>query len=980
MAVRQDQVQIRLDILTDESKQYAKLINSNKTLIKDLIRAEKKGEDVSQAIRAIAQESRKVENIDLSKLTPAQLIQRSRQLATVLRRIPQSAPEYRDLADEVQRVNTQLARTRQETRGITATTNRLRTSSGILSTALGTLAGFTLAGAINQVGQLGRQVVQVGANFEKLEAVLVNTLGSNSEAEAALELIQQYASRTPFQVEEITDAYIRLTNRGLQPTKAELTLLGDLAASQGKSFIQLSEAVLDATQGEFERLKEFGIRASRANGEVTLSFKNQEVQVDDTAEAIQNAILAFGEVEGVIGSTEAIAKTADGTISNFNDAWNRLLASFLNSEGFNRVVGFFTEVINKVRILTGSQDARIQNITDQFLEQRDAIEQTEQKLNPLLTRYDELSTQSELSEEEQDELRKTIVEIGKITPGAVTEIDKYGNALSINAEKSREFLEAEQKRLEFINKDAIRSVNRELEKLRTQRDILQRQSESGTSGGLIPVALTERQLSRVREELGDLQRTIDGAESQLRTLRGQPVIDPPAGGDDGDGPKPKPKPKPKRTREEILRAELKGVEVLINQRKVLLERDQLEREVTRKEYADRLLSLDQELYEQQLELYRKFGEEQSVEALELENELIRINQLRNRNTDVITPLSGQRTTDQVDQQSVELDEVQTFEEQKLARLNNAFERALVSEGEYALAKLEIRRSGLQQEIELLRQGNAQEVALARRKAEELSEVETMIVEQSNENKIRQIEVQKELEESAISAVSEFAQLGADLLTNDKDSREKFAKTTKAFNAAQITAAGIVEVQRIWANAQTFGPLATIIAGVRTAAAAVRTGKALSKINSISYAQGGLRQVGVFGGKPHTQGGTKGYFEDGTAIEVERDELFAVVNKRSTGMIQRLSQLNQAGGGVAFARGGLMKMQSGAITGINTTPRNLPTTSPAQNQVDIMPILDELRAFGRNIQNFPRSVKANIVYSEYESVSDEISIIQDEANL
>ena len=52
-------------------------------------------------------------------------------------------------------------------------------------------------------------------------------------------------------MEELTESFIKLKNRGFDPTKEELTQIGDLAASQGKSFDQLTEAILDAQTGEF---------------------------------------------------------------------------------------------------------------------------------------------------------------------------------------------------------------------------------------------------------------------------------------------------------------------------------------------------------------------------------------------------------------------------------------------------------------------------------------------------------------------------------------------------------------------------------------------------------------------------------------------------------------------------------------------------------------------------------------------------------
>ena len=73
--------------------------------------------------------------------------------------------------------------------------------------------------------------------------------------------------------------------------------LGDLASSTGKDFDQLAEAIIDAQTGEFERLKEFGIRASKQGDEVKFTFKEVETQVDFTADSIRDYVLSLGDDE-----------------------------------------------------------------------------------------------------------------------------------------------------------------------------------------------------------------------------------------------------------------------------------------------------------------------------------------------------------------------------------------------------------------------------------------------------------------------------------------------------------------------------------------------------------------------------------------------------------------------------------------------------------------------------------------------------------
>lgn len=162
-------------------------------------------------------------------------------------------------------------------------------------------------------------IVDIRGEFQRYAAVLENSLGSQERAAAAMEMIKKFAASTPFQVDELTGSFVKLVNQGFIPSYEHLTKLGDLASSTGKGFDQLAEAVLDAQTGEFERLKEFGIKASQANGKVTFTFKEQETTVKKTASAIREYLLSLGDLKGVMGANAKIAATFEGKISNIED-------------------------------------------------------------------------------------------------------------------------------------------------------------------------------------------------------------------------------------------------------------------------------------------------------------------------------------------------------------------------------------------------------------------------------------------------------------------------------------------------------------------------------------------------------------------------------------------------------------------------------------------------------------------------------------
>lgn len=183
------------------------------------------------------------------------------------------------------------------------------------------LAAFSIGAVI----AFGKKVIETSSQFEKLEAVLTNTLGSKSAAQKALADIEQFAALTNFGVAELTEGFVKLANQGFVPTTNEMTKLADLANSTGKTFDQLVEGIIDAQTGEFERLKEFGIRASKEGDKVAFTFKGVKTQVDFTEASIRNYVLGLGDLQGVSGATAAISGTLGGKISNLGDAFDGLL-------------------------------------------------------------------------------------------------------------------------------------------------------------------------------------------------------------------------------------------------------------------------------------------------------------------------------------------------------------------------------------------------------------------------------------------------------------------------------------------------------------------------------------------------------------------------------------------------------------------------------------------------------------------------------
>lgn len=171
---------------------------------------------------------------------------------------------------------------------------------------------------------LGSKVVTTFAEFEKLGALLSNTLGSKTLGALAQSELQQFAKDLPGSLHDATTAFLKLQNSGVNPTIADMRSFADVAANAGKGLDFFAEAVNDATRGEFERLKEFFIDASVKGDKVAFTFKNQTVEVDKNSDAIKKYLVSLGQVDGVMGAAAVQMQTVSGKLSNLSDGFDQL--------------------------------------------------------------------------------------------------------------------------------------------------------------------------------------------------------------------------------------------------------------------------------------------------------------------------------------------------------------------------------------------------------------------------------------------------------------------------------------------------------------------------------------------------------------------------------------------------------------------------------------------------------------------------------
>ena len=354
--------------------------------------------------------------------------------------------------------------------------------------------GGVIAGvfAVDKIIEFGSGVIETTATFQRFESVLTNTLGSTSEAQRALDRITDFASKTPFSVSELTDSFVRLANQGFKPTSDEMRKLGDLASSTGKEFVMLAEAIIDAQVGEFERLKEFGIRAEKQGDQVTFTFKNVKTQVDFTSDAIQNYILSLGDLEGVSGAMVGISNTLGGQISNLGDSFDKMKDTIGDA-----LMPILTSVINKFKGLFEMITDLInpnQALIDDFKEAKDAVDNiekatsdltdTERKLleivnerkrqklaeleNQIALEVENLTQKISLQKQEVEKATEKFENIGKIVKELESKEKQLGDGVEYQSERLVEqgkVVEEATLKFNLLNKE-LSEFNRKVNEIR----------------------------------------------------------------------------------------------------------------------------------------------------------------------------------------------------------------------------------------------------------------------------------------------------------------------------------------------------------------------------------------------------------------------------------------------------------------------------------------------------------------------------------
>lgn len=243
----------------------------------------------------------------------------------------ESAKEFKDPTDRLEKG------AREAGDQVEGLGSKIRRVAGI---AVGSVAAFF---GIREAVEGIVGIARVGGEFEILQKRLEALTGSAEEGERAFAWIQDFTRNTPFQLDQVTDAFVRAKAFGLDPMDGTLQAIADQASKTGGGMEALNGIVTALGQAyskgkiqaeEMLQLIERGVPAwdllSEATGRSVAELQKMTTQGELGRKEIELLIKALGESSA--GAAQDQMSTLTGLVSNLRDTWAQFLKE-INDQG-----------------------------------------------------------------------------------------------------------------------------------------------------------------------------------------------------------------------------------------------------------------------------------------------------------------------------------------------------------------------------------------------------------------------------------------------------------------------------------------------------------------------------------------------------------------------------------------------------------------------------------------------------------------------
>lgn len=386
---------------------------------------------------------------------------------------------------------------------------------------------------------------------------------------------------------------------------------------------------------------------------------------------------------------------------------------------------------------------------------------------------------------------------------------------------------------------------------------------------------------------------------------------------------------------------------------------------TETQYGNVMISLQQQQLAAQLEVYRKFGQDMSKEAIELQKKLVEIETNRGeagtiRSSKLAVPLGtlGQAGTGGA-QSEVQpgLDSEQLGSGLEVQALRTKFQGFLFAELGFIIERDRLRSESAARQLQMLRAAGLQETEEYKRITDQKKDLDKSV----EDNKADLLVFRQSIEEAGRQTFGAVIDFGIQMIGKDAAARKKYAVIIKGFQAGEVIVSGISEIQKIYAKYAAI-PGGALIAQGEAIPAGIRTAVAVAKILATKFARGG------FTGRGSGQPDETGHVPVGIA---HAGEWYAppwmVQHPQYAPTLHALEQVRQKG----FAEGGFTTTPS-----VNIVPAGV-SNAAAVGAADFAELTKEVRQWRTEMTAWQS--RLHVSYGDIEEVGASLNRVRTDAS-
>lgn len=213
------------------------------------------------------------------------------------------------------------------------------------------IGSFALAGGLSAgFYKLAEGIIGSTVEMQRFKAQLTGVFDGSSGAAKALKWATDFEKRAPYAINTIIESMARLKAYGVDPMKGSLEVIGNYSAQFGRDLRDGVEATADALMGEWERMKEFGLKREIlqkwANSHGFAGIFNNQGQIVDQSK-FQLALFTYMQGKAK-GAMDRMMNTIEGRWSNLKTKIWTILSSIGSA-----LAPTIQRILNMANILLG---------------------------------------------------------------------------------------------------------------------------------------------------------------------------------------------------------------------------------------------------------------------------------------------------------------------------------------------------------------------------------------------------------------------------------------------------------------------------------------------------------------------------------------------------------------------------------------------------------------------------------------------------